>query len=329
MRNSFKKLSSLLLALTLLLSLSLTAFAADSVIEYKGREAGFGAAPGSEYTATDLFDNFKNVMPGDQLTESIQIKNSANDCDLIKVYMKAVVHDENGNPLTYSGSFENTDGKDQDKVAGQRDETVATMQDFLSQLTMNIYNGDQLIYSASPDEAGALADNVFLGSLAAGASMALRVELNVPIELGNEYANRVGEVDWVFTVESFSYTRLTVQKKWDDNRNKDGIRPDSVEVTLYDGDKAVETVVLNKDNKWKHTWTELDADGKWTVKETNIPKDYTPSYKVKGDVVTITNTSTLIQTGQLNWPIPVLGGLGILMIFIGILVMRKKRSEEN
>jgi len=46
-------------------------------------------------------------------------------------------------------------------------------------------------------------------------------------------------------------------------------------------------------------------------------------------VVTITNTATLIQTGQLNWPILVLGGLGVLMIFCGFLVMRRKKENGN
>ena len=407
MKRKLKSLSSILLAIALILSLSVTAFAADSTVTFKGAQEGFEFQPGSEYTATDLFDNFKNVMPGDQLTETIQIKNDATDCDYIKLYMRAVVHDENDNPLS-------------EKVA--ETETVATMQDFLSQLTMRIYNGDELIYNASPDEAGALANNVLLGTLSKGESLNLRVELDVPIELGDEYANRVGEVDWVFLAECIEYEKLTVHKVWDDNgypnrpdsvtvhllrdgekheeivlnadnqwtyawddlddryqwsvkeevpagyeatyktednkvfitnymdyepvvpaepvdltvkkvwsdeNDKLDIRPDSVTVTLYNGDTAVDKVTLGAWNNWSYTWTDLDGNGDWSVLETGIPKGYTPTYRTNGDVVTITNTATLIQTGQLNWPIPVLGGLGVLMIFFGILMMRKKRKTEN
>ena len=82
--------------------------------------------------------------------------------------MRAVVHDDAQNSLTYSEAFENADGKDEADVDGQRDETVATMEDFLSQLTMRIYKGEELIYESSPDEAGALADNVFIGALNPG-----------------------------------------------------------------------------------------------------------------------------------------------------------------
>ena len=45
--------------------------------------------------------------------------------------------------------------------------------------------------------------------------------------------------------------------------------------------------------------------------------------------MTITNTSTLIQTGQMNWPIPVLGGLGLLLIACGFIVMAKKRKNKH
>lgn len=422
MKKTLKNLSALLLAVVMLLSLSVSAFAADSTVVFKGAEEGFAAQPGSEYTATDLFNSFKDVMPGDALTETIAFRNDAQDCDYIKLYMRAAVHDENGNPLTYSETFENTDGKDQAGIDGQWDETVATMQDFLSQLTMRVYNGSELIYESSPDQAGALAENVLLGALSAGEALTLTVELDVPLELGNEYANRVGEVDWVFLAEAVEYEKLTVHKVWDDNGdperpesitvhllrdgestekielneanqwtytwdqlddryqwsvqedvptgyevssktedntvfitnhndyepvpdpepvdlsvkkvwsdtdNKNGSRPDSVTVTLYNGDEAVEKVTLSAENNWMYTWKDLDGSGDWSVLETGIPKGYTPSYRTENGVVTITNTATLIQTGQLNWPIPVLGGLGVLMIFFGILTMRRKKKNGN
>ena len=407
MKKLFKSGSTLLLALILVFSLSVTAFAADSVITFKGLEAGFATQPGSEYTETDLFDNFKNVMPGDQLTETITFKNQASDCDYINVYLKAQVHDENGNPLS-------------EKVA--ETETVASMQDFLKQLTMRIYNGTELIYNSTPDQTGALADNVFLGKLSKGEELSLKVELDVPIELGNEYANRVGEVGWTFLVEAIEYNKLTVHKVWEDNgyperpdsvkvnllkdgkvsetvtlneenqwtyswdnlddryawtveeevpegyeasyktvdntvfitnhmdyvpvvppepvdltvkkvwsdeNNKNGNRPDSVTVTLYNGKEAVEKITLSAKNNWTYTWEDLDGSGDWSVLETGIPKGYSPSYRTKDGVVTITNTASLIQTGQMNWPIPVLSTLGLLLIACGLIVMTKKRKNER
>lgn len=422
MKQIMKRLSALLLALILVLGLSVTAFAADAEVTFQGLEEGFEFQPGSQYTATDLFGSFKNVMPGDKLRETIQVKNAAEDCDYIKLYLKADVHDENGNPLTYSEAFENADGKDQANVDGQRDETAATMQEFLAKLTMRIYNGTELIYESSPDQAGALADNVFLGDLASGESRDLTVELDVPMELDNQFANRVGEVDWVFLAEGIEYEKLTVHKVWDDNgcpdrpdsvkvqllrdgnvqetvelsqenqwtytwdelddryewtvaeeeiagyetiyrtednvvfitnhrdyeppvvpepvnltvkkvwsdeNNKNGKRPDSVTITLYNGDQAVEKVTLGEGNNWTYTWKDLDGAGDWSVLETGIPKGYAPSYRTKDGVVTVTNTASLIQTGQMNWPIPVLGGLGLLLLAYGFIVMTRKRRTDR
>ena len=151
-------------------------------------------------------------MPGDELTEDITIKNSVNGFDYVKLYIRAVPHDEEGNPLTYDEVYENEDGHDQQDIDGERDETVVTMADFLAQLSMEIYlvNADgtkQSIFSASPDQTAQLTDNVLLGTFAKGKSAKLEAVLTVPAELGNEYAYRVGEVDWLFTVEGFNYEK--------------------------------------------------------------------------------------------------------------------------
>lgn len=202
MKRTFRNLSSFLLALVMILNLSVTVFAAESSVTYEGGAEKFVFLQGSEYTDTDLFgDDFKDVMPGDTVTEKITVKNNYKGSDYVKIYMRAAAHDENGNPLTYSEVYENTDGKDQAGIEEQRDETVVTMTDFLSKLSMTVKQGDKVLFEASPDELDGLKDNVLIAKLGKGASTELTVELNVPIELGNEYANRVGEVDWVFVVE--------------------------------------------------------------------------------------------------------------------------------
>lgn len=406
MKKFFKRLSSLTLALLLVFSLSATAFAASPGITFEGFSKGFDFQPGSEYTETDLFDNFKGVMPGDVLTENITFTNSATDCDFVQLYMRAVPHDEAANPLS-------------EKVAER--ENITTMIEFLSQFSMKVWNGDELIYEASPDEVGALYSNVFLGTFRTGETTTLKVELTVPVELGNEFANRVGEVDWVFHVEAYNESQLSVRKIWSDGNSahtdesitvnllKDGKvestaalnadngwaytfdklveghtwtveeaevpegytasyetvgtsvtitntkdeptppleepldivvkkvwssddasnRPSAVTVTLYNGKTAYETVELSGDNHWTYHWKDLSASGNWQVMETNIPKGYTPSYSVSENVTTITNTYKLIQTGQLNWPIAVLGGVGIVLIALGGAMMLTKKKREN
>ncbi len=122
---------------------------------------------------------------------------------------------------------------------------------------------------------------------------------------------------------------LTVRLAWSDEDNRNGNRSDSVTVALYNGDEAVDKVALGAWNNWTHTWSELNGGGDWHIRETDAPKGYTPSYLTQGDVITITNTETLIQTGQMNWPIPVFGSLGAVMFLFGAAILCRKRAREN
>ena len=410
MKKSFKTLAALAMLLVLLAGLVPAALAADPAptasITYSGRNS-FAFAPGSNYTATDLFNDFKGVMPGDTLTQIIEFKNVATDCDYVNLYMKAVPHDET-NPLS-------------EKVAAE--ETLATMTDFLQQLTMTVKVDDKVIYQAKPDQTAGLTDYVYLGKVASKETKNLIVELNVPADLGNKYANRVGEVDWQFKVEAFQVSQLTVRKVWSDgnrwhendsvtvNLLRDGVkfsdaelsasngwahtfddldqdytwtveeaevpsgyrvsyktegnevtitntrrhsdrpdppkkdekepldftvikqwsgdekknRPDSVTVTLYDGEKAVDTVKLGEWNDWTYEWDNLSPKGNWQVLETSIPKGYTPSYKMVDGALIITNNGSLIVTGQNNTPMLILAALGALLIACGAYVLLKKK----
>ncbi|MGN0714860.1 MAG: Cna B-type domain-containing protein [Anaerovoracaceae bacterium] len=423
MRKTMKKLFSVLLTMAVVLSFSVTAFAEDSTVNYTGKQDLFHFQPGSSYTDTDLFRNFKGVMPGDSLNQKIILTNTASDCDYIKVYLKAVPHDETANPLSRNVA-----------AAG---ETTESMTQFLNQLTLTVKNGETVIFRGSPAEAGTPAEGILLGQLGKNQSLELNAQLSVPADMGNDFADRAGEVDWTFTVEAFDYPsppvtgqQLTVRKIWTGDNAKDrpsqvtvnllkdgkvqetrilneanqwtwtwgnlsrwskwtveeaGVpegyeascettgnttfitntkisdggdviipdpeepspepvsltakktwndndsekRPDSAKITLYQGKEAVETVHLGPWNDWTYTWENLDADGDWSVAEDQVPKGYVPSYHVKNDVVIITNTAKLIQTGQLNWPVLLCGGLGILVLAAGVILRCRERKKEN
>lgn len=83
-----KKLSCIVLMAVMLLTLSVTAFA-DGRVTYDGNAREFIFAPGSEYSPTDLFTDFKNVMPGDSITQKVTIDNKVEKNVKIKVYMRA------------------------------------------------------------------------------------------------------------------------------------------------------------------------------------------------------------------------------------------------
>lgn len=119
---------------------------------------------------------------------------------------------------------------------------------------------------------------------------------------------------------------LTVEKIWEDSGKN---RPSSVNISLYNGDILVETVRLDSSNGWKYTWNELNADGNWTVSETDIPWGYAASYIYKDGYIQVVNTDTLIQTGQLNWPIPVLSVIGLALIVFGAAIVKRKKNTEE
>lgn len=186
MKKTCKTIASLAMMLVLLLGIGAPAYA-DGTVSYKGGAEKFVFLPGSSYTDTDLFDGFKGVMPGDTLTQTVEVRNRFLGTGSVRIYLRAVAHDEQENPLS--------------SAVAASGETVATMSDFLSQLYMEVWQGDQCIYTGSPDELDGLKNNVLLGTIPRFKSTTLTVKLQVPAELGNEYANRVGEVDWVFTAE--------------------------------------------------------------------------------------------------------------------------------
>ena len=64
------------------------------------------------------------------------------------------------------------------------------------------------------------------------------------------------------------------------------------------------------------------------------PPTATPTPKPETPVVYPTPeptpvTRVLIQTGQLNWPIPVLGGLAVVLVVVGVALTRKKAKKHD
>ena len=96
-------------------------------------------------------------------------------------------------------------------------------------------------------------------------------------------------------------TSVGITKIWDDNKNQDGIRPESIKVILAADGKAVKDAELNETNNWTYTFTDLDeyASGKqivYTVTEDSatIPSGYTLGAPVKlsDNAWSITNSHT-------------------------------------
>lgn len=148
--------------------------------------------------------------------------------------------------------------------------------------------------------------------------------VTVPTEQKGAYVYQVNATP---KTEVTRLVSITIKKVW----NTDAATPaaDSVTVHLLKDGNPVKKATLSAANHWQITYTDMPESDAYSVKEVNVPKGFTATYRQKGYVFTVTNTSTLIQTGQLVWPIPLLAVSGLLLIALGATLLRKKRDAHE
>lgn len=171
-----KKLLTLFILCAFALTSSLPTYAADGKVTYSGNSGSFVFAPGSDHSPTDLFPNFKDVMPGDSLTQKITVKNNADYQVKVKIYIRSL------------GAHEDS-------------------QEFLSQLRLKVSksadNEMAYMFDAAANEPAQLFEWVCLGTLYSGGEVNLDVTLDVPVTLDNAFQNKIGFLDWEFMIEEF------------------------------------------------------------------------------------------------------------------------------
>lgn len=186
MKKFFRIISSLVLALMLLCSTAVSFATGSSSVTYKGKAKEFIFQPGSDYSVTDLFTNFKGVMPGDTLTQQINVKNEASKKVNVKIYIRALGPAE----------LENNNGEE---IVSADDSA-----DFLKEMKLTVEtDSDKKLFDAPADQTAGLTDWVCLGTFRSGADVDLNVDLEVPITMGNDYQDRIGALDWQFMAEEF------------------------------------------------------------------------------------------------------------------------------
>lgn len=123
-----------------------------------------------------------------------------------------------------------------------------------------------------------------------------------------------------------------VIKKWDDKNNAAKKRPESVTIELLDGEKVISSAVLNKQNGWAHTFTDVSKDGNYSVREKKV-ENYTAQYSgdvSNGFIVTNSyNGGKLPQTGQLWWPIIIISIAGIAFVLLGIIELGARKNGKK
>lgn len=169
-----KRFLSLLLVLSLIFAVPV--HAAGGSVTYSGNAGDFLFAPGSDHSLTDLFPDFKGVMPGDVLTQQITVKNRASNQVKVKIYIRSLGAQEGSQAFLSQLKL---------KVAASQNNTMAYM------------------FDAAAHETAQLSEWVCLGTLYSGGVVNLDVTLRVPTSMGNEFQSQVGYLDWQFMIEEF------------------------------------------------------------------------------------------------------------------------------
>lgn len=171
-----KKCFVILSIFVVLLSCAMPVYAAEGNVTYSGDAGEFIFTPGSEYSLTDLFPNFKDVMPGDSISQPITVKNDASNRVKIMVYMRAL------------GAHVDSE-------------------EFLSRLHLRVEKSEDntmaYMFDAAANETAQLTDWVCLGTLYSGGEVNLNVILDVPVELNDDFQNAIGYLDWEFMIEEY------------------------------------------------------------------------------------------------------------------------------
>ena len=170
-----RRFTAFLAAMLIMLGCAVTAAAENGYVIYSGDAGRIIFAPGSYESLTDLFPNFKDVMPGDRLEQLITVRNNASQNVKVKIYLRALG-------------------------------AQAGSEDFLSQMRLKIDVIDgwmDYMFDAQANEPAQLTDWVCLGTLYSGGSVDLNVILEVPVTMGNEFQDRAGYLDWEFMIEEF------------------------------------------------------------------------------------------------------------------------------
>ncbi len=157
-------------------------------------------------------------------------------------------------------------------------------------------------------------------------------------------------------------TYLSVKKQW----STDEEIPEKITVTLLRDLQKFETVELSEENNWYYRWDKLDKQYAWNVVESVVPDGYKVTYDFSANSIIITNTKDvddetttlpdetttdeassspdesttlsdesttkpdeLIDTGQLNWPVPVFSTAGLILFSIGWAMLKFGKKDEE
>ena len=151
----------------------------------------------------------------------------------------------------------------------------------------------------------------------------------IPSEIDNK---------WIYDIESEPKTDiirtidLSVKKVWNTTKtnNNDSISlPKSIDIQLLLNDEIIDTVTLSEENNWQYTFSNIEKNDNYVVREVNVPNGYTVTYQKDGNLFIVTNTSSLVHTGQMYWLVGLFLSIGIIFIITSLLYDRNKNEQKG
>lgn len=199
-RSRFKTIMAGLWALAVVSMSGMTALAADTVDVTGSGSYANGTHVEVGYADKDLFSNMKGLMPGDVVSNTVNLQNQSSRG--VSIYMKAYPDftkaDETGKKAVRA-----------DSQASPEEKTFK--EDILNKTEMTLTLGGKVIYQGSADGASPKAGyealtagsyGIKLGYFEPGRKEDLVITLALPGEsFDNAYTDSFDVVDWVFCVE--------------------------------------------------------------------------------------------------------------------------------
>lgn len=133
----------------------------------------------------DLFDAFKDVMPGDTLEQNLIVQTAAGNPAKYRIYL-------------YARGPENLAEPEPVSMLLSDEESPATPKAFFDRLGLRVTDGDTVL---NVMDAGTGTAGVYLGSFAANESKTLKVTLTADTEMGNAFQGAEALVRWSFYAE--------------------------------------------------------------------------------------------------------------------------------
>ena len=178
MKKATKRLFSLVLASVMMFGFAISGFAAGQVT-YTSKDKSFTLAPGTEYSDTDLFDEMKDMMPGDKIDQTVRFVYNGKSGVTAKVYLKAVI------PADETGELVDKE----------------LYQHLLSMITLKVEGEKGVLYEGPANDPGKLGEFVHIASLRKGDETDLTVTAKLSLEADNEFRDKAAKIQWIFKIE--------------------------------------------------------------------------------------------------------------------------------